>query len=119
MSIQQSNKILADNGLEGVKELRPSYDKDLVLQPLAQRSMFWRPTYHDENSAWIEHIPFAFWLIEAHRPQTFVELGTHQGASYSAFCQAVDRLGLDMHCFAVDTWKGDEHAGFYDEGVFA
>lgn len=87
------------------------------MQPIALRSMFWRPAWL-EASAWQEHIPFAFWLIEAHRPRVVVELGTHHGTSYFALCQAVDRLGLDTRCFAIDTWKGDEHAGFYDESVY-
>jgi O-antigen biosynthesis protein len=68
-------------------------------------------------SAWTEHAPFAFWLVEAHRPRTIVELGTHNGLSYFSFCQAVERAGLATHCFAVDTWEGDEHAGFYSSEV--
>jgi len=69
-------------------------------------------------SAWIEHAPFAFWICEALRPRRFIELGTHYGYSYFAFCQAIARLGLGTAAYAVDTWKGDEHAGFYDEDVF-
>jgi hypothetical protein len=69
-------------------------------------------------SAWIEHAPFAFWICEALRPRRFVELGTHHGYSYFAFCQAIDWLRLGTTAYAVDTWKGDEHAGFYDESVF-
>ena len=33
-------------------------------------------------------------------------------------CQAVKHLGLATSCFAIDTWKGDDQAGFYDESVF-
>ena len=78
---------------------------------------FWWPDYL-EQSAWIEHAPFAFWLIESHRPRTLVELGTHGGYSYFAFCQAAKTLGLDTRCYAVDHWKGDIHAGFYGEEIY-
>ena len=78
---------------------------------------FMRPIYL-APSAWLEHIPFAFWLTFRLRPKTVVELGTYNGCSYFAFCQAVERLGLATRCYAVDHWKGDEHAGFYSEDVF-
>jgi hypothetical protein len=67
--------------------------------------------------SWAGHIPFAFWFVDALRPSTLVELGTQAGLSYSAFAQAVQTLGIDTACYAVDTWKGDEHAGFYGEAV--
>jgi SAM-dependent methyltransferase len=69
-------------------------------------------------SGWTEHVPFAFWLIHALRPRHFVELGTHTGVSYAAFCQAVAASDVDCACVAVDTWAGDKHAGFYPEAVF-
>jgi len=69
-------------------------------------------------SGWVGHVPFAFWLVERLRPKTIVELGTHTGLSYSAFCQAVEAGDLDCRCHAIDTWQGDVHAGFYASTVF-
>jgi SAM-dependent methyltransferase/glycosyltransferase involved in cell wall biosynthesis len=77
---------------------------------------FWTPDFPG-GSAWMEHAPFAFWLIEAARPRVFVELGTHTGFSYLAFCQAVSRLEINAKGFAVDTWEGDEQTGFYGPDV--
>lgn len=68
--------------------------------------------------SWLEHIPFAFWIVAATRPRVFVELGTHTGNSYAAFAQAIEHLGLPTAAYSVDTWKGDPQAGFYGEAVF-
>ena len=68
--------------------------------------------------SWVGHIPFAFSLIEAVEPRRIVELGTHSGNSYFAFCQAVEALKLATLCTAIDTWKGEAHSGFYQEDVF-
>lgn len=76
------------------------------------------PAAHVPPSAWIGHIPFAFWLIEEAKPRMLVELGSHHGASYLSFCQAVRHCALDTRCFAVDMWTGDEHSGFYGDEVF-
>jgi hypothetical protein len=71
------------------------------------------------ESAWLEHAPFSAWLISELRPESIVELGTHSGFSYFAFCDFARRLGLPSKLLAIDTWQGDEHAGFYGEEVFA
>jgi hypothetical protein len=87
-------------------------------QPTAWLSAasLWEPDFL-KWSAWLEHTPFAFWVMDAIKPSRFVELGTHQGQSFMAFCQAADRLNLDCSTFAVDTWRGDEHAGFYGQEI--
>src|SRR5687767_12859792 len=69
------------------------------------------------ESFWVEHIPFAFWLVDAARPGMVVELGTHAGDSYCAFCQAVSVLGYPARCHAIDTWAGDIHTGPYARAV--
>lgn len=71
------------------------------------------------DSAWLEHIPFAFWLVEALRPRSLVELGTHHGVSYCAFLQGAAAIGLDLAAAAVDTWAGDAHTGDYGASVLA
>ena len=89
-----------------------------LLDP-ALDSAFWKPARTGVVSAWYGHVPFAHWIVAATRPASLVELGTHAGVSYSAFCEAVQRLSLPTSCVAVDTWQGDEHAGFYDESVYS
>jgi O-antigen biosynthesis protein len=69
-------------------------------------------------SAWIEHTPFAMFLVNLIKPGLVVELGTHYGVSYCAYCQAVNALQLPARCFAIDNWEGDTHAGYYGDEVY-
>ncbi|WP_243428329.1 class I SAM-dependent methyltransferase [Leclercia adecarboxylata] len=111
MGTQQSSRSQAR--LKQASEKQTNTELDFIFK----RPIFWRPTYIAQ-SAWLEHIPFAFWLIDTLQPRKIVELGTHYGSSYFSFCQAVTKLDLQTQCYAVDTWGGDEHAGQYDEEVY-
>src|SRR5208337_4410301 len=80
--------------------------------------LFWTPELLGKPSSWWAHIPFAFWIMSVCRPRIFVELGSHYGVSYSGFCEAALRSRAGTLCYAVDTWEGDEHAGYYDDAVY-
>lgn len=68
---------------------------------------------------WTGHRPFAYDYIRNVQPRRVVELGTHTGCSFFSFCQAVKDGGMNgTSLHAVDTWKGDAHAGFYGEEVY-
>lgn len=92
-------------------------DDATLLRLFSLPTILARPTYL-ATSTWLEHVPFAFWLMEAQAPRLFVELGTRWGVSYFAFCQAAERMGLDLRAFAIDTWDGDPEAGFQGSDVF-
>jgi hypothetical protein len=86
-----------------------------LLRPIAFRY----PRRLTPVSAWDEHVPFGMNLVDLLRPRVLVELGTHAGDSYCAFCQAVAELSSETRCYAVDTWRGDVHAGQYGDEVLA
>jgi glycosyltransferase involved in cell wall biosynthesis len=91
---------------------------DAITNP-ALAPLFRQPSRVGVASAWYGHVPFGYWLAAQARPRTIVELGTHNGVSYSAFCDAVLDQHLPTRCFAVDTWQGDPQTGLYGEEVFA
>lgn len=70
------------------------------------------------KSAWLEHGPFALWLVNAIRPRLIAELGTHRGFSFCCFCEQIRRDGLGSRVVAIDTWKGDDHTGAYGDEIY-
>lgn len=68
--------------------------------------------------AWTDNLHFAYDLVATLQPKLLVELGTDRGESYFAFCQSVAENATGTRCFAVDTWRGDEQAGGYDDTTF-
>jgi hypothetical protein len=87
------------------------------FNPLDHPVAMLEPLQATQESAWLEHIPLAYLLIDLVRPACAVELGVHFGDSYCAFCQAVHHLRLPTRMFGVDTWRGDKHAGNYGSEV--
>jgi len=83
------------------------------------RALSLAPERLTDVAAWHRHIPLAFTLMALLRPQRFVELGTHRGDSYCAFCQGAAAFDTGTRCFAVDSWSGDEHAGRYGPEILA
>ncbi len=74
--------------------------------------------FNDLEWPWAGHKYFAYDFIRNLKPHMIVELGTHKGTSFFSMCQAVKDGKLNSNLYAVDTWKGDEHAGFYGESIF-
>jgi len=82
------------------------------------RKFEYEDMFQDFYWPWAGHKYFAYDLIRNIKPKVIVELGTHKGTSFYSFCQAVKDACYDANLYAVDTWRGDEHTGFYDDNVF-
>jgi hypothetical protein len=99
--------------IDALGVIKSAATSDAWLSPAS----YWSPP-QITTSAWLGHAPFAYWIMDAARPRSVVELGTHYGFSYFVFCEAIVRLGLESTAFALDTWQGDDHAGLYGEEVY-
>jgi hypothetical protein len=91
---------------------------DFALLDGHAEPLLWSSLRAGEHSAWHGHVSFAHWIVRAIAPKSFVELGSHAGVSFAAFCNGVARGGLPTRCFAVDTWRGDDHAGQYGDHIY-
>jgi GT2 family glycosyltransferase len=87
------------------------------LEFSALRPSDWMPVHTSDVVSWQPHIPFAFALMKNLRPASLVELGTHKGDSYLAFCEAARRYSTGTVCRAVDSWRGDPQAREYGDEV--
>jgi hypothetical protein len=94
----------------------PNIQKEMFRSVLSDSS-FLVPNWFGP-STWVQHAPFMGYLVENLKPVRAVELGSHFGYSFFVMCQVVKAYNLGTKCFAVDTWEGDEHAGFYSSDVY-
>jgi hypothetical protein len=58
----------------------------------------------------IEHVPFAMWIAEAHRPRTVVELGVSLDNTYCGLLQAIRTLNLEAKCFGFSLGENERNA---------
>ena len=72
--------------------------------------IFWPPSRLGKIAQSWGHVPFAHWLVATARPRIALELGTHDGVLFAAFCEAMLRRSVAGRCYAVDAWRGDENA---------
>ena len=70
------------------------------------------------RTAWSGLGPIAQALVREHQPHTVVELGSCGGFSACALALALKEHVPGGRLYAVDTWNGDPHTGFYDERVY-
>lgn len=87
------------------------------MGPYLSKASFDTPEYM-APSTWMEHGPFAFWLVDVLKPRLVVELGVFRGYSFFCFNQAIEKLGIDARTFGIDTWEGDEHSGYYLKDIY-
>ena len=69
-------------------------------------------------SPWCGHRNFIYDFLNYIKPEKIIELGTHYGCSFFAMCQSIKDNRLNCELYAVDTWRGDEQAGFYGNEVW-
>ena len=95
---------------------------------LPELPLLYQPQHETPYSAWKGHRGFAQRLIKALQPEVFVELGVHAGDSYFTMVECMETISkctdtmVDAmpsgKAYGVDTWAGDKHAGFYDDGIW-
>ncbi|MEW9672172.1 class I SAM-dependent methyltransferase [Ammoniphilus sp. 3BR4] len=86
--------------------------------PFKMDTCSYLPPRFIQKGAWSGHRRFGYDLVRFAKPRKVVELGTHFGTSFFTFCQAAKDGGLKTKCFALDTWAGDPHSGFYGDHVY-
>src|SRR5438477_12252893 len=87
------------------------------FNPLDYPTSLLQPEYLSGDSVAAGHVPFALTLVDLVQPKTLVEVGTHRGDIYCAFCQAVKTLELPSRCTAVGAWGADAAVSSDDAGA--
>ncbi|MDO4682726.1 MAG: glycosyltransferase [Lautropia sp.] len=74
---------------------------------LISKLLNFRPERLTASSDQCVQIPFLLWLLQLHRPDVFVELGTQSGNLYFSACQFLKQEKMPTRCHAVGTWQAE------------
>jgi hypothetical protein len=96
MLAEENRWAAAKECAERIRRLHPLVVHDILrfIETLSMFNPLDHPVYLAEPSwmapsSWASHVPFGMLLVDLLRPSSVVELGTQNGVSCCAFCQAV------------------------------
>ncbi|WP_281070799.1 hypothetical protein, partial [Oceaniglobus trochenteri] len=84
----------------------PTSSSEMDFWTISPREILWRCNYLDD-SGYLAHVPFLFWLVREGKPRQIVTLGLETGVAHFAFCQAIDRLGLATLIYGIAPERPD------------
>lgn len=90
----------------------------LLTEEVKNISRYQIPSTILDQGSWHSHLYFAFFITRVLKPKRFVELGSFRGTSFRGFLEASKQIQWNLDAHAIDSWEGDEHAGFYGEDVY-
>lgn len=76
---------------------------DPFLAPALFQSLFWKPRFLTDALV-SGHLPLLYWVTSVLRPRRVCVLGADNGVAHFAFCQALERLGVDAMCESFGFW---------------
>jgi GT2 family glycosyltransferase len=84
-----------------------------ALHRAVEEALGCEPSFLTDVISWHAHVPFLWALLDLLKPKLAVELGVHKGDSLLSTAEGLQKLGQPGRVVGIDTWKGDDHAGFY------
>jgi hypothetical protein len=109
----QRNSVVSRVEVSGAEAANAGYFDPVDIQDRYIAPLFSLPRKLPVT-AWHGHIPFLFVLFRNLKPQAYVDLGVHFGASLIAAATAAQAFDVNTQLWGVDTWEGDSHAGRYE-----
>jgi hypothetical protein len=93
-------------------------DLEIKKRDYKLKELFELHGHSSRGVGWVGLGTIAYEIVQHFKPKKVVELGSARGFSTFSMGLALRDLGQGGQLFAVDTWKGDDHAGYYGEDVY-